>query len=124
MKMRVWIRPLSVGSIVSFLDLASGDPLEPVVRGSERSDALAEPVLGQVRLDLLGGDLQPEEGVDAREVAAQRGGSGGVHDAVARAGAAELEGALDVEPAHRVAPGTAVLEQVLEQPVLGDVGLE
>ena len=36
----------------------------------------------------------------------------------------ELEVALDVEPADRVAAGAAVLEQVLEQPVLGDVGLE
>ena len=85
---------------------------------------LQKPVPGQVVGDLLGRDLQAEEGVDAGEVAAQRGGAGGVQPAVAAARAAHLEVALDVEPAERVAAGAAVLQQVREQPVLGDVGLE
>src|SRR4051794_6566273 len=120
-KMRVWIRPDRVGSMSD--PLVPG-PLRPLDRGANRSDPSAEAALGEGVADLLRRDLQSEEGVDAREVPAERRGAGGVHDTVAARRPAYLEVAFDVEPADRVATGSAVLQQVGEDPVLSDVGLE
>src|SRR4051812_24463231 len=98
MKIRVWIRPLRVGSIGSGLsDLRSAQPPEPLRSGAQRPDPLAEAMPGEVLGDLLSRDLQAEERVDTGKVAAQGGGPRGVHDAVAVAGAPELEAAFYVE---------------------------
>src|SRR5690348_4415776 len=130
---RVWIRPPRVGSTSSCLPLASGRwslrllvpcPAQPLLNRAEWSDPGAESAPGQIVGDLLGSHLQPEEGVHAREVAAERRRARGVDHARAAARAAQFEGALDVQAAKRVTPGPRVGQQVGEHPVLGNVGLE
>src|SRR5918992_4149022 len=71
-KTRVWIRPFSVGSTS---DPLSSGPLPPLRRRAQRAQRGAESQLLQVVGDLLGGDLQAEEGVHAGEVAAEGGGA-------------------------------------------------
>src|SRR5688572_33201057 len=113
MKIRVCNRPFRVGNIRGLLGrsaeqsswraggsrLAPEQPLPPLDRRADRADPLAELPLGEVLVDLLGRDLQSEEGVDAREVPTQGGRARGIHRAVAVAGADQLEVAVDVEPA-------------------------
>src|SRR4051812_948620 len=116
-----WIRPFSVGSIGLTSDRGVLGPLEPLADGAARSDPLAESAPGEVVGDLLRRDLKAEEGVHAGEVAAEGGRAGRVHHSGGAGGAPQLEGALDVQAALRVAAGAAVVEQVLEHPVLADV---
>src|SRR5215470_16959798 len=81
---RVWIRPARVGSTVISCEssgLLVACPAQPLPNRAERADPAAEPAPGQVIGDLLGRHLQPEEGVHAGEVAAQRCRAGGVHHA-------------------------------------------
>src|SRR5688572_16149142 len=100
---RVWILPNRVGSTADLLSdgLVAG-PLEPLTGRAERAEPLAETPPGEVVGDLLGGDLQAEEGVDAGEVAAQRRRARGVQRPVAVGGALDLEVPLDLEAADRV----------------------
>src|SRR6266545_3790354 len=110
--------------MLSLSDLASAGPPEPLDRGPGRSHPPAVAAAGDVVGDLLGGDLQPEEGVHAGEVAAVGGRPGHVQPAHAAARAAQFEAALHVQPAERVPACAAVLEQVPEHPVLGHVAVQ
>ena len=69
-KIRVWIRPARVGSTS---DLPAAGPFEPLRRRPDRADPFAEALPGEVVGDLLGRDLESEEGVDTREVATECG---------------------------------------------------
>src|ERR1700683_337009 len=99
-------------------------PFHPLRNRAERADLLAEPAPGQIIADLLGGDLQPEEGVDAGEVTAERGRARGVDHALTARRSAQFEGPLDIKPLVRIAAHARVVEQVLEHAVLSDVRLE
>src|SRR5271170_5791733 len=99
-------------------------PAQPLLDRTARADLPAESAASQVVGDLLGGDLQAEEGVDTGEVATQRRGSRGIDHSGCAGGAAQLEAALDIQAADRVPPGAGMLEQVSQDPVLGDVGLQ
>src|ERR1700738_1245712 len=67
------------------LRLPVARPAQPLPDRTARPDLPAESAASQVVGDLLGGDLQAEEGIHAGEVAAQRCGSRGV-DHSGRAG--------------------------------------
>src|SRR5260370_14173732 len=86
--------PVPIGSVsgaralrVTELRLPVSRPAHPLPDRTARPDLAAESATSQVVGDLLGGDLQAEEGVHAGEVAAQRRGPRGV-DRAARAGGA------------------------------------
>src|SRR6478609_531454 len=121
---RVWMRPYRVGTTAASSDAAVTGPAPPLFGRPGDAELGAEAEPGQVVGDLLGGDLQAEEGVDAGEVAAERRAAGGVHPAGLAASADHLEVAVHVEPADRVAAGAGVVEQVRQHPVLADVGLQ
>src|SRR4249920_164453 len=98
------MRPFRVGSTEqSPLDLLSADPFPPLVHRPRRTELLAEALGCEVVGDLLSGDLQAEEGVDAGEVPAQRCGARGVETTRFATRAAHLERALHVEAPQRVA---------------------
>src|SRR5689334_7489239 len=118
------MRPYKVGTIAAPSDAAVTGPAPPLFGRRRDAELAAEAELDQVVGDLLGGDLQTEEGVDAGEVATESRAARGVHAARLAAGADHLEVAVHVQPADRVAAGAGVVEQVGQHPVLADVGLQ
>src|SRR6478609_3227163 len=121
---RVWMRPYRVGTISAPSDGAMAGPAPPLSGRRRDAELLAETELDQVVGDLLGGDLQAQEGVDAGEVATQRGATRRVHPARLAARADHLEASIDVEPADRVPTGARMIQQIGQYPVLPDVGLQ
>src|SRR5689334_11092937 len=94
-KSLVWIRPSRVGTTGNrSLHRRVAGPFEPLRGRPQRPHLPDESPSCQVVGDLLGRDLQPEEGVDAREVAAERRRSGGVEGAVTARRPLHLEVAL------------------------------
>src|SRR5262245_48969894 len=123
---RVWIRPASVGTMsvslstcLAALDFLAPDPLPPLAQRAERAEAPAQSSPGEVVGDLLCGDLQPQERVHTGEVATERRRAGGIYAAVAASCAPDLVRGRDIEPADRVQSRVAVLEKVVDDPVLG-----
>src|SRR5262245_59014976 len=126
-KIRVWMRPFRVGLTGASprrSRLPLPGPAHPLRERPSHAYVLDETVVGQVSGDPATGGPQPQEPVDGCEVRAEGGRAGRVHPADPAAGAGDLEGALHLELVLGVAAGTAVLEEVGEDPVLGDVGLE
>src|ERR1700730_5470147 len=123
--------PVPIGSLsgaralwVTELRLPVARPAQPLLDRTARPDLPAESTTSQVVGDLLGGDLQAEEGVHAGEVATQRGCSRGVDHSGGAGRAPPLESALDIKAADRVPSGTGMLERVGQDPVFGDVGFQ
>src|SRR5271170_1356989 len=119
---RVSQRPNNVGTIECSSDLLVARPAQPFARRADRIETPDEAEGDEVVHDVLGRKLKTQERVNAGEVAPQRRRTRRVHTTVAIAGAAHLERPLHVQPAHRVAARSTVLEQVRQQAVLLDVG--
>src|SRR5262245_5285400 len=99
-------------------------PLPPCRHRARRSDPGYEADGREVVSDALRAELQAQEGVDAGEIAAVGGRAGRVEPAGPAAPAAHLETLGDVEATEGVASAHRVVEQVGEDAVLADVGLE
>src|SRR6478735_6246982 len=121
---RVWMRPYRVGTIAAASDAAVARPAPPLSGRRRDAELAAEAEFDQVVGDLLGRDLQPEEGVDAGKVTAQGRAARRVQPARLTPGADHLEVPVHVQPADRVAAGTGMVQQVGQHPVFADVGLQ